>query len=62
MIYTPDFLLEIQGYDKPIALEVRALKEAITRWEKKLFIMFHKEYYFFSKKSNEIKDLNKILK
>ncbi len=52
--YTPDFILEIEGLDKPVAMESKgyARKEYMLR--KKLFmIKYSREYYFYQCKSLE---------
>lgn len=54
MIYTPDFILNIKGLDKPVAMETKghARKDYMIR--KKLFTLYYgKEYYFYQCGSEE---------
>ena len=39
MVYTPDFLIRIEGSDKPIAIEVKGFRRADYMLRRKLFIM-----------------------
>jgi len=56
--YTPDFILQVDGLDKPVAMESKgyARKEYMLR--KKLFMLkYSREYYFYQCKSvKQLKD------
>ncbi len=56
MIYTPDFIISINGIDKPIAVESKGFARKDYNIRKKIFIKeYGNEYYFYE--SNSIKDL-----
>ena len=47
MVYTPDFIVEIEGVDKPVAIESKGYARGEYRMRKKLFIMMYKDDYYF---------------
>jgi len=52
MVYTPDFILKIKGYDKPIAMESKGFPRKDYNIRKKLFIRRHgDEYYHYECRS-----------
>ena len=58
--YTPDLILEVDGIDKPIALEVKGYARPDYLLRKKMFIMLYgKDYYFIE--SNSVKKMKKII-
>lgn len=46
MVYTPDFMLEVKGYDKPIAMESKGYPRKDYNIRKKLFIREHGEDFY----------------
>lgn len=54
MDYTPDIIIEVDGIDLPIAVEVKGFARPEYMMRKKLFIhKYHKEYYFIELKSTK---------
>ena len=52
MIYTPDFILEVKGYDKLVAMESKGYPRKDYNIRKKLFIKEHgHEYYHYECRS-----------
>ncbi len=53
-IYTPDFLIEVDGIDKPVVIEVKGLPTPVYQLRKKLFIQKYVQggdLYFLELKS-----------
>lgn len=46
MVYTPDFILKIKGYDKLIAMESKGFPRKDYNIRKKLFIKYHGDTYY----------------
>lgn len=46
MVYTPDFILKIKGYDKLIAMESKGYPRKDYNIRKKLFIKRYKDEYY----------------
>lgn len=46
MIYTPDFILKIKGYDKLVAMESKGYPRKDYNIRKKLFIKYHGDFYY----------------
>ncbi len=60
MVYTPDFILKVDGFDKLLALESKGYARKDYAIRKKLFIKnYNDEYYFLE--SNSEKHLRSIL-
>lgn len=56
MIYTGDFLVKSDKYDKPIVVEIKGFQRSDYMLRKKLFIMkYNKDYYFIQ--LNNIKEI-----
>ena len=52
MVYTPDFILEVKGYDKLVAMESKGFPRKDYNIRKKLFIrQFGDEYYHYECRS-----------
>ena len=52
MVYTNDFILEVKGYDKLIAMESKGFPRKDYNIRKKLFInKYSNEYYFYECRS-----------
>ena len=57
MEYTPDFIIEIKGIDKPIAVEIKGHARPIYKMRKKIFIReYSDEYYFIELKREHLKE------
>ena len=57
MVYTPDFVIEIEGIDKPIAVEIKGHARPIYKMRKKLFIRKYSDtYYFIELKRKHLKE------
>ena len=55
MIYTPDFIVRIEGVDKPIAVESKGFARKDYNMRKKLFIKFFgDDYYFLESGKNDL--------
>lgn len=67
MIYTPDFIIKVKGYDKPIAMESKGYPRKDYNIRKKLFIREHgDEYYHYECRSakqlrEDIEYIRKVL-
>lgn len=46
MVYTPDFILKVKGYDKLIAMESKGFPRKDYNIRKKLFIREHGDHYY----------------
>lgn len=46
MVYTPDFLIEVEGLDKLVIVETKGHARKDYMMRKKLFLMKYPEYYF----------------
>ena len=52
MVYTPDFIIKVKGYDKTIAMESKGFPRKDYNIRKKLFIREHgDEYYHYECRS-----------
>lgn len=61
MVYTPDFMIKVKGYDKPIAMESKGYPRKDYNIRKKLFIRrYGDEYYHYECRS--AKQLNEDIK
>lgn len=47
MVYTPDFIIEVEGRDKPIAMETKGHARGEYKMRKKLFIKRYGDEYDF---------------
>lgn len=64
MVYTPDFLIEVEGLDKLVIIETKGHARKDYMMRKKLFLMKYPEYYFVEigarKRKKDIEPINLV--